>query len=252
MQKGKKYNNPYLTDVLFKIGFNPILKLAGNNKELADPFYQKIFEKFPNVKFTKNTINVTIDLNSKNTETEDGDLTWIFSSADNMKRVELCATSLTLYYNGEVYEHFRDFLEEIILLLNSLKQYNTIELRYVTLRYVNQLTEFNVEEIKKYINPKLFNEYILNLDDDEKFTQIFTKLNIKKNEYDMIFQYGFFNPTVDPEFHKDFILDYECTTTNINYIDDIQEKLKSMNKFIFKKFDESTTNILKNKMEEEK
>ena len=42
MQKGEKYENPYLNEVIFRIDFSNINSLYENNKEASKDFHKKI------------------------------------------------------------------------------------------------------------------------------------------------------------------------------------------------------------------
>lgn len=68
----------------------------------------------------------------------------------------------------------------------------------------------------------------------------------------MNFQYGLFNAAFpNPNFEKDFILDLDCTTTKVKSIDSVVDELKQMNKYIWDKFDDAITDILRNEMKGE-
>ena len=68
----------------------------------------------------------------------------------------------------------------------------------------------------------------------------------------MNFQYGLFNAAFpNPNFDKDFILDLDCTTTKIKTIDNIVDELKQMNKYIWNKFEDAITDILRDEMNKE-
>ena len=129
------------------------------------------------------------------------------------------------------------------------------KLNFMGLRYINQINEDLITEnnIKEYINPSLTDNVIFELGDGEKFSQIVSRLDLIKDYYNLTFQYGFFNPRFpDPTFKKDFILDYDCNITNMKLVkteDDVLSELKKMNKFIYEKFEYSTTDKLRELME---
>ena len=258
MAKGIRYKNNYITEVIFRINFSNILKLSGNNKDAAEEFRKAIFDEFPNVQVrVNNNVNVTFNVKSGTSQTlmEEGDLTWIFSNKNNKKEVELNAEFLILHYKKEAYIGFKEFLNDVTKLLKSLRYYMPYELSFMGLRYINQINETIITEdnIKEYINPSLTDNVIFDLDDNEKFSQIVSRLDLIKENYNFTFQYGFFNPGFpDPTFKKDFILDYDCKITNMNLIkseNDIITEIKKMNKFIYKKFEYSTTEKLREMME---
>ena len=89
----------------------------------------------------------------------------------------------------------------------------------------------------------------MNLDENEEFIQVLNRLSIKKDDYILNFQYGLFNAAYpNPNFDKDFILDFDCTTKKVKEIDEVVDALKEMNKYIQSKFEESITDALRKEM----
>lgn len=65
MQKGKKYENPYLNEVIFRIDFSNINSLHENNKEASKDFHKKISKEFPNTIIKRNhEFNIGVDVNT--------------------------------------------------------------------------------------------------------------------------------------------------------------------------------------------
>jgi len=258
MTKGIRYKKNYLTEVIFRINFSNILQLSGKNKEAADKFQKEIFEKFPNVHFQyNNNVNVHVDIKEGKSQTkvEDGDLTWIFTDEQNTKQIELNSKNLILAYHKGSYIGFEEFLEDISLILMAMRWYTPFNLTFLGLRYINQIHEDVIDEnnIHEYINESLLNNVIFELEDDEGFSQLFSRLDLSKDDYQLTFQYGFFNPDYpNTDTKKDFILDYDCRLTKIDSVNsqfEIEEELKKMNKIIYDKFKYSTTEKLKELME---
>ncbi|WP_123833365.1 MULTISPECIES: hypothetical protein [Methanobrevibacter] len=69
-----------------------------------------------------NNINVQADIQEGKSESklEDGDLTWIFTD-ENTKQVELNSKSLILAYRKGDYEGFKEFLNDVSLILAALR-----------------------------------------------------------------------------------------------------------------------------------
>ena len=258
MTKGIRYKKNYLTGVIFRINFSNILQLSGKNKEAAEKFQKEIFDKFPNVHFQfNNNINVQVDIQEGKSESklEDGDLTWIFTDEQNIKQVELNSKSLILAYRKGAYEGFEEFLDDISLILAALRWYMPFNLTFLGLRYINQIHEDVIDDsnIHEYVNESLLNNVIFELEDNEGFSQLFSRLDLLKDDYQLTFQYGFFNPEYpNAAAKKDFILDYDCKLTKIDSVNsqfEVEEELKKMNKIIYDKFKYSTTDKLKELME---
>lgn len=258
MTKGIRYKKNYLTGVVFRINFSNILQLSGKNKEAGEKFQKEIFDRFPNVHFQfNNNINVQVDIQEGKSESklEDGDLTWIFTDEQNIKQVELNSKSLILAYRKGAYEGFKEFLDDVSSILNALRGYMPFNLTFLGLRYINQIHEDVIDDnnIQEYINKSLLNKVIFELEDNEGFSQLFSRLDLSKDDYQLTFQYGFFNPEYpDTAAKKDFILDYDCKLTKIDSVNsqfEVEKELKKMNKIIYDKFKYSTTDKLRELME---
>ena len=251
MTKGIRYKKNYLTGVIFRINFSNILQLSGKNKEAAEKFQKEIFDKFPNVHFQfNNNINVQVDIQEGKSESklEDGDLTWIFTDEQNTKQVELNSKSLILAYRKGAYEGFEEFLDDVSLILAALRWYMPFNLTFLGLRYINQIHEDVIDDsnIHEYVNESLLNNVIFELEDNEGFSQLFSRLDLLKDDYQLTFQYGFFNPNFPNVNDKnEFILDYDCVNNNINSLDEINSNLTNMHKLIEEKFKVSTTKQFK-------
>ena len=252
LEKGKRYKNHNLRDVIFRLDYAPILQIYGNNKEIAEDFRKKVFDKFPNVSFKMNT-EINFEFNSdtgmpENSNKEDN-LSWIFTNDAKNHIVELNPNYLILHYKNKSYLGFKDFFSDILIILNALEIYLPIKLRSAGLRYVNQIDETKAKDFDKYIASSLSNKIAKDFEENEELIQIFTELNLKKNDYILSLKYGLFNPEFpNPKDNKDFILDYDCRLNNLNTLDDLKEDLKNMNKFIYEKFENSITDELRKEM----
>ena len=256
MQKGEKYENTYLNEVIFRIDFSNISSLYENNKEASKDFHEKISKKFPNTIIKRNhEFNIGIDVNTgKPTQisSQEGNFLWIFKNRKHDKSVELTSKSLILHYNKGAYTHFRHFLDDIKLLIDALKDYNPQDLSFLGLRYINQIDGKTMHELQECINPKYFNNTLCNLEANEEFIQVLDKLSVKKDNYILNFQYGLFNAAYpNPDFDKDFILDLDCTTNKIKTIDNVVDELKQMNKYVWNKFEDAITDTLRDEMNKE-
>lgn len=256
MQKGVILENNFLSKVIFRIDFTTILKIAGDKKEAAEDFQKKVFDNFPNVEIVhQNNININIGIESKTPENviNKTNICWIFRNEDGNKEISLTAENLTFSCNNKSYIGFKYFLNDILLIINALKEYLPFELNFLGLRYINQINDSEINDnIDKFINNSLSNSNVINdLNDDEKLSQIFNKLSFQKDKYFLNLQYGFFNTQFpDPNGLKNFILDYDCINNQIKSIDDVEENLKEMNRIIFEKFEYSIKDSFIEKMGE--
>ena len=255
MEKGEKYENPYLNEVIFRINFANIPKLYENNKEAAKDFHEKISKEFPNLIIKRNhefNIGIDVDAGKPPKITQEGTYIWVFENRLHNKSVELTSKSLILHYKKGAYTHFRDFLEDVILLIDAIKGYDPKDISFLGLRYINQIDGKTIPELKERIEPKYFSSYVMDLDEEEEFIQIMNKVSIKKREYILNFQYGLFNAAYpNPNFDKDFILDLDCITKKVKEIDEVADELKQMNRFIWFKYDNAITEVLMKEMNRE-
>jgi uncharacterized protein (TIGR04255 family) len=249
MEKGVILNKNHITEVIFRLEFSTIDELFKYDENVADLFINQISDKFPIIeKIPNNKLSLKINVGSgetKNLTNEPTHYEWVFKNKENNKFVTLSPDTLILEYKKGVYEGFNKFLDEILLLLDTLKNYNPKEFNFLGLRYINQIVNQEINEnIGEYINRDFVNKSIINNleENDEELIQIFTKLNAKKDNYLMTIQYGKFNPKFpNKNDFKPFILDFDCVTHDIKSIDDVKSNLINMNHLLFKKFDYSIT-----------
>lgn len=245
----------YLNEVIFRIDFTTILELSGDKKDAVKEFKDDIFEFFPIVEILegkKFKLDIDVESGYPQKLTNEGNFCWVFKNEEYNKQVSLTANNLILSYGPDAYEIFPNFLNEINLLINTLKKvYEPFKINFLGLRYINEINDKEINEnIEQYINPTLFNNNLLHdlKKENNQFIQLFSTLNYKFEEFLLTFQYGFYNPTDDPEHDKHFILDYDCVTESVTDIENIPKNLKLMNELIFTKFEYSISDLLINKM----
>lgn len=204
----------------------------------------------------QNNLNIDFDVKSglpKQLNNENN-LCWIFRNGLGDKEVVLTCDNLSYTCRNGSYNGFKSFLNDILLILDALNIYKPFELKFLGLRYINQINDPEINNnIDLYVNNQLSNKQLIEdfENDEELLSQIFTKLSIKKKNYLLNLQFGFFNSDFpNPNYQKDFILDYDCVTQQIENINDIEKHLKYMNHLIFDKFEYSIKDALIEKMGE--
>lgn len=62
------------------------------------------------------------------------------------------------------------------------------------LRYINRIHEDVIDDnnIHEYINESLISHVLFDLGDDEGVSQLFSRLDLLNDDYQLTFQYGFF------------------------------------------------------------
>lgn len=255
MKKGERYENPYLTEVIVRINFSTILALSGNNESAAEDFRKNIFEQYPIALLKKNhEVNIGLNIQSDgfNQINQRDKIIWEFKNKEDNKKIELSDSYVLLTYTKEAYTNFRYLLQDIILILDALKKYSPINPHLLQLRYINQLSGKSIEELTKCINKPYFNEEIIDLNGKDTFVQNLSRLTITEGKYLLNTQYGLFNLGYpNPNFEKNYILDFDCSFYNIESMNQINEELKEMNYFIWKQFQLAITDKLKKEMKGE-
>lgn len=250
MESHVKYKKTYLNEVLFKIEYPSILELYTTDKEAAAEFQKIIYKEFPQVIFNTNkTINFKVNpLTGLPISKEDSEhLIWQFSNEEKGKKLELSADSLSLIYEGNYYTGFEDFIKDVKLALEGLEKYPISEIKFLGLRYINQIEIEDYDKIDDYINSNihLVNNSFVN----ENLIQSLSRVELKFNDYILAFQFGQFNPEY-PSVHsqKDFILDYDCYLNIKENFENIIPNLEEMHRIICDKFEDSIEDELRKSM----
>lgn len=249
MENYRKYPNNFLNEVIYRIEYPYISKLGNIDTESANEFKDSISNEFPHYQVnTAKKIRINIDPSTGNNadRIERESLVWNYSNYDNTKKVELSSKAMTLIYTKDAYSTFESFLKDIELLLNSLMIYQVSEVEFMGLRYINQITLGEYENIQDCINSKFHVNYT---QFEGNITQALNMIELKIREYYLKIQYGLFNPiypTVNSK--KDFILDFDCYLKNEEFTN-IEHYLKEMHSIIYNEFEESIENKLRKEME---
>ena len=183
--------------------------------------------------------------------THEGNLCWIFRNNNADKEVSLTSNNLVLNYKRGAYRGFKSFLDDVMLIISALKEYCPFKLNFMGLRYINEIFDAEINnDIHKYVNNSISGKVLLDDFKQNQLIQLFSKLQMQKEDYVFTMQYGFYNPSEDPSHDKHFILDYDCVNKKIADIDDVRDNLIEMNRLIFDEFEYSITDEFIEKMGE--
>ena len=244
----KKYSKNYLNEVIFQIRFAPLLSLYTDKEDAASIFQEFIIKKFPDLTFEHNKkVKVTVDGTGKTVESKTANefLTWIFSN--NGRTVKLNGKELILSYSQNTYVNFEEFLEDVNLILEGLHQYSLPKIKFIGLRYINQIEIEDEVLLDQYINPNL---HLINKEfDKDEVIQSISRTELKFDEYFLAFQYGQFNPEY-PNItkNKPFILDYDCILNADEDFKNIQENLYKMHDIISNRFENDIKDELRKEL----
>ncbi len=208
------YKNNFLSAVVFRIDFSPILKI---NESVAE-FQEMIRSDFPILDKTK---TLTLRAQFQKGETSQGIAEfpeWIFSNKDKTLQLNLANEHLSLQTNKyERFEVFKKATERIIGFFTS--QYAPVQITRCGLRYINEIVfkEGNPLEWGDFIADSLL--HIVNSFPTMK-SQIARTIGqtiFNRKDHVLTFTYGLYNKSEypNPVSRKEFVLDYDCSTVQI-------------------------------------
>lgn len=234
-----QYSKNYLNEVIFQIRFQPLLQLVTNEKNAVVDFQNKVIDEFPGLKFEhKDESNVGLS----NKEY----LTWVFTNISG-KYIRLNGEELILGYSGDAYSSFDDFLKDVKLSVDALKQYKIPQIESIGLRYINQIKVDEKNNSGRYFNPNL--HLINDTFDENELVQSINKTNLEIQDYEFVFQFGQFNPDYpNISSKKDFVLDYDCILVDREPFENIFINLNKMHEIIYNRFENDIEEGLREKM----
>jgi len=239
-----EYHNNFITDVIFRIDYSPILKISEN---IPSDLQDKIRDVLP--EFSENKIiKIESVLENKKFLNKEPQISqeWQFTNKDKSMIANLSHENLNIivkkYKNFEAY---RNFLMKILNYFHEI--YKPIEVKRVGLRYINNVTVNNGNPInwEDYINDKLIYQIKGFVEDSSKISRILGQICLKMEEFNIIFNYGISNPEYPLRIaKKQFILDYDCYAIECEF-EEIEKFLKNFNFEIKKMFENSIKDNLR-------
>ncbi|MBP6740964.1 MAG: TIGR04255 family protein [Leptospiraceae bacterium] len=208
------YEKNFLTDVIFRIDFSPILSLQSSlNKE----FINSIEERFKRIEQQQTIeIQATVGTDSKLIGNEFNFFIWKVYDINSDNYVSLSHKHLSIVTNR--YTNFDAFYENINFILKNFRKFygNDLNINRIGMRYINKILMNSDNQFgwNKYLHDSL-TQFIDNfIGNKNALTRSLTQMHYKLNDDDnMIFTYGIYNsdfPSVISK--KEFILDYDCFT----------------------------------------
>lgn len=241
------YKTNFLSNVIFKIDFSPILKI--NMDELVE-FQEAIRKELPEIE-TKDLVTLKADFQkeSNSFEKEISKLI-VFKSLDSKKRIEVSHSFLAVVFND--YNSFEEFLLIVNNAYNELYKKFSPVIKRVGLRYVNNIIikQGNPFDWKDLIHESLISNLSGDLFDAHKLSRMMTQVNYNEDDYNMIFNYGIFNIEFPAKIsRREFILDYDCYSENPNSLE-INKLVQEFHNEIQLLFEKSIKHKLKEIMNE--
>ncbi len=257
----KLYPNNFINEVIFRI--DTIEKnLIESNKinKISKIIISETDLKFKTVN-TKPSFNINIKDNEGELNINSSISSYKFFNLDEEKYstffLEITKNSIILdlnYDEKRKYNSNEDLIKYIEVIKKILAEYNITETKYIGLRYINIINfDGNPMDWNGFINESLLNNDNTFIEKYNKnLLRNIQKIEFKYNQCNIIFQFGQFNSEYpNPIARKEYVLDYDCNSKEIENTNDILEIFYDMNNIIYKLFEESIGTELKDLIKKE-
>jgi uncharacterized protein (TIGR04255 family) len=247
----KKYTNNFLSEIIFRIDFSKDIKIENNFEE----FFASIKHVFKHYEAkTKPEISIKIEGDKGKIKTSKNPFAWCFFDKKRIEdsiimEIRKDHISLDFIVERTKYENFNDFKKYIELICDALSVYKVKYTKYIGLRYINKIIcdKGNPFKWKDIINSDLLSLKLLNKYDNK--TKFMSDFRFKKDDFDIVFKFGLFNSEYpNPIARKEFVLDYDCNTDEVQNLLDIEDISEKMNSIIYNLFEESIERKLRDIM----
>jgi uncharacterized protein (TIGR04255 family) len=206
------YKNNYLSTVIFRIDFSPILLLMASLK----PEYQEALRaQFPNLETADMTQHKIMMGNVPSEKKEESVHfnQWAFLNKE--KTIKITVTHNCFVVECFKYTSFPEFDESIKTAFNNFKQfYEPIVCKRLGLRYINNivLKEGNPLIWSDYLSPFLANQ-IEAFPYRENLSRIMNQFIIARDDHTIIINTGMPNREYPNKIsRREFTLDFDCST----------------------------------------
>lgn len=250
---GKRYKNPPLKNVIFRID---LAQPINQGKKLLNDFYKIIENNFPNREDISGirieaTMGLAKDKEPSVKQFQRAVISNKFSNADQtiilMFEPEPSNFNL-LFKSYKNSEELKSLVELIVTAVN--KTYGNILIKRVGLRYINNIVikEGDAFDWDSFINKNLISMMEF-FPDKRKISRSIGRMELNKDTYNVQFYYGMANPEYpNPIARKEFILDYDCYSTDEININDVPDVVKALHDEIKRLFESSILDGLRDLM----
>lgn len=235
----KEYKKNFLTNVVFKIDFPQITNLT-KTEQLHD-FHEKVNKLYPTLKEIKRgNIDFQVIDNDIQASKKEIKMVWEFSDKSNSKRMIIAQEFIIIEYFK--YKNFTKLLNEISKVIESFESSHSINvINRLGLRYINiiKIKTGNPMDWDGIVNKNLFASISNFIDDKAKLLKNLQVIEYKENsEYNLTFWFGMHNSEYpNPISRKEFVLDYDCYTTEQIASSNLNEKVILFHETIDKWFE---------------
>lgn len=184
------------------------------SQDLIDTIAKDISMFLPQIE-KQERISIEMGYNLDQTKTKEKRATvFLFKNDDTSNKLMLEPDALSFELKKyEGYQQFKGIMEKVLYLL--IKENSSLKLSRLGLRYINQI---NITTGSPFEWDGIIKSYLLpNMDFISKteLSRDLRLIELNKKECSVRFQYGLFNSEYpNPIAKKEFLLDYDCYTTN--------------------------------------
>lgn len=245
----KKYRNNFLTNVLCRLDFRPILEI---DKPFLDKFRAAIKGEFPIIEEQwKKGFEARIEKGKvvKHSEIPEKPR-YLYKDANEENIITLAEDHVVI--DSRNYITFKEFRKIIDLTIDTLTNFNiNPDYTRLGLRYINQivLNKGNPFEWKRYIEPSFVSVTDRFFDRNPNIARMMGQVILNHDDYKVNFNYGMHNSEFPAKIsRKEFILDYDFYTEYVEQ-DQIISLLKKFNIESAIMFEKCIKDGLRNHME---
>lgn len=242
-----KYKKNYLTSVIFRLDVANLIDL---NTSVLSKIQEDIIEIFPNYELVirkKGMVNINM---SKSTLEEVSVNIHIFSNTEKTHKFTIEEQSLSL--EATKYSNFADFYTYIEVIIRSiLKRFPHIVFGRMGLRYINEISLKEGHPLKwsDFISENLTYPIDNFFRHQKQISRYMSQIFYNYDDFMMGITYGIYNGEFPNQVRrKEFILDFDCSTTDINNLE-IENILQKFNHKIKDEFEFYIKEPLRTEME---
>lgn len=239
----KSYKTNFITNAIFKVDF-PEIDL--DTSDIPNKLQNTLKNKFPTVhKLKTGNLDVKVKGVDQVTTQLNEKILLEFKNRNNkdkFNKVIISPNYVSLEY--ESYNCFKEFYKDIKFVFDAfLEAYPIEKIKRIGLRYINQITldSGNPFDWDNLINKNLL--YVHKFAENSKDIDILRSMHIlelEEDDHQLRFQFGLYNSEYpNPIARREFVLDYDCYIDNEMESFKLFEDSKRCNAIIYKWFEKS-------------
>lgn len=247
----KCYEKTALSQVLIRLD---ILEFIDSNSLFSDAIEKNILPFFP-IKgkqqlISFNTVNVTVDSQSKQTHSENRSLEGIQRVYNDAFENKLVVSNKYIIVECNHYTSYEDLNKSFTPFLKTLLINNNITVTRTGVRYINIFNDDSIKPQKRYYNAPVSALMDSKLYNDGKCIRSLNLTEYSVGDMRINFRYGLFNPYYPQSIKRPhFVLDYDCFCISaIQGYENIMEHINFGHDEIQNLFESSISDSLKKVM----